>query len=138
MALLPGLVAPFSRGNVTIASTDTSVNPVVSLNWLEDPRDREVLVAAFRRIRQLWKTEAMQPVVIGNETFPGLHVQSDDDLLSVIMRSAQTIWHACTTNKMGTEDDPFAVVNSAARVMGVQGLRVVDASAFPFLPPGQP
>lgn len=39
---------------------------------------------------------------------------------------------------MGTSDDPMAVVDSKARVFGVQGLRVVDASSFPFLPPGHP
>ena len=50
-----------------------------------------------------------------------------------------TIWHACGTCKMGREKgDEMAVVDSKARVLGVKGLRVVDASAFPFLPPGQP
>jgi hypothetical protein len=39
---------------------------------------------------------------------------------------------------MGVESDTTAVVDSHARVYGVQGLRVVDASAFPFLPPGHP
>lgn len=53
-ALLPGLTAPFSRGNVTIVSNDTAVSPVVSPNWLTDPRDCEVLIAAFRRARQIW------------------------------------------------------------------------------------
>ncbi len=138
VGLLPGLTAPFSRGNVTIVSTDTSVNPVVSPNWLEDPRDREVLIAAFRRARDVWATRSMQDVVIGPEAFPGTNVTSNSDILSAIQRSAQTIWHASATNKMGRKDDPMAVVDSHARVIGVQGLRVVDASAFPFLPPGQP
>ena len=39
---------------------------------------------------------------------------------------------------MGRRSDPMAVVDSKARVIGVQGLRVVDASAFPLLPPGHP
>lgn len=137
-ALLPGLTAPFSRGNVTIVSNDTSVLPVVSPNWLTDPRDREVLIAAFRRMRQLWASKSMRGVVTGPEAFPGANVTSDGDILAAIQSSAQTIWHACGTNKMGKEGDKMAVVDSRARVMGINRLRVVDASAFPFLPPGQP
>lgn len=137
-SLLAGLTAPFSRGNVTIASNDTSVLPIVSPNWLEDPRDREVLLATFRRARQVWATDAMQAVVTGPEAYPGSNITSDSALLAAIQRSARTIWHASATNKMGRVNDSMAVVDSRARVIGVQGLRVVDASAFPFLPPGQP
>ncbi|KAJ9604780.1 hypothetical protein H2200_010895 [Cladophialophora chaetospira] len=137
-AILPGLTAPFSRGNVTIVSNDTSVNPIVSPNWLQDPRDREVLLAAFRRARGIWATKSMQDVVLGPEVFPGPNATSDSDLLFAMQRSAQTVWHASATNKMGKINDTMAVVDSRAKVIGVQGLRVVDASAFPFLPPGQP
>ena len=136
--LVPGLTAPFSRGNVTIASNNNSVLPVVSPNWLTDPRDREVLIAAFRRARQVWASGSMRGVVTGPEAYPGANVTSDSDLLAAIQRSAQTIWHACGTNKMGKESDQMAVVDSRARVFGVEGLRVVDACVFPLLPPGQP
>ena len=137
-ALLPGLTAPFSRGNVTITSNDNAVLPIVSPNWLTDPRDREVLIAAFRRTRQIWASRSMRDVIKGPEAFPGANVTSDNDILAAIQRSAQTIWHACGTNKMGKGRDEMAVVDSKARVMGLNGLRVVDASAFPLLPPGQP
>ena len=56
----------------------------------------------------------------------------------VIKGSLQTVWHAAGTCKMGVESDAMAVVDSHARVYGVQGVRVVDASAFPLLPPGHP
>ena len=49
-----------------------------------------------------------------------------------------TVWHAACTCKMGRTDDPDAVVDSKARVIGVTGLRVVDASSFALLPPGHP
>ena len=52
--------------------------------------------------------------------------------------SAFTLYHASATCKMGRSGDAMAVVDSKARVFGVEGLRVVDASAFPFLPPGHP
>ena len=137
-ALHAGLTALFSRGNVTITSNSTSTLPLVSPNWLTDPRDREVLLAAFRRARQIWASTSLRSVITGPEAYPGANVTSDSDLLAVIQRSAQTIWHASGTNRMGKAGDEMAVVDSRARVMGVNGLRVVDASAFPFLPPGQP
>ena len=47
-------------------------------------------------------------------------------------------WHAACTCRMGRANDTMAVVDSEARVIGVSGLRVVDASAFALLPPGHP
>ena len=133
-----GLTAPLSRGNVTINSTDTSDNPVVSLNLLSDPRDQEVAVQAFKRAREIFATKAIQPIVIGEEAFPGTNVTTDEDILDLIKQSALTIYHASATNAMGKRSDPNAVVDSQANVIGVSGLRVVDVSAFPFLPPGHP
>jgi choline dehydrogenase-like flavoprotein len=137
-SLLAGLTAPFSRGNVTIASNNTATHPIVSPNWLTDPRDAEVLVAAFRRVREIWSTSAVDPVLTGPEAYPGPNVTSNEDVLSAIKKSALTIWHACGTNRMGKAGDPMAVVDARAKIIGVDGLRVVDASVFPFLPPGQP
>lgn len=133
-----GLTAPLSRGNVTINSTDTSDNPVVNLNLLSDPRDQEVAVQAFKRAREIFATKAMKPIVIGEEAFPGTNVTTDEEILDLIKQSALTIYHASATNAMGKRSDPNAVVDSQAKVIGVDGLRVVDISAFPFLPPGHP
>lgn len=63
---------------------------------------------------------------------------SANRIKKVIKGSLQTVWHASSTCKMGPSTDSMAVVDSHARVYGVKGLRVVDASAFPFLPPGHP
>ena len=133
-----GLVSPFSRGNVTINSTDTAINPVINPNWLGDPRDQDLAVQAFRRARQIFQTKALSTIVIGAEAFPGENVTTDEEILDIIMRSVNTIYHAAATNAMGTTNNSNAVVDSAARVIGVSGLRVVDASIFPFLPPGHP
>lgn len=132
-----GLVATFSRGNVTINSTDTANNSIISPNWLSDPRDQDVAVAAFRRGRQLFSTDAIRPIVKA-EAFPGQNITTDSDILDIIKKSANSIYNAAGTNRMGKADDPMAVVDSKGRVIGVGGLRVVDASIFPFLPPGQP
>ena len=138
VSILPALVATFSRGNVTIKSRDTATNPVINPSLLNDPRDRDVAVAAFKRARQMANTTVFQQIILGSEAFPGANVTSDADIISVIMQSAAPIWHASGTNKMGNDNDPMAVLNSKARVRGVQGLRVIDASAFPFLVPCHP
>lgn len=133
-----GLIAPFSRGNVTINSTDTADNPVVQPNLLGDPRDQEMAVAAFKRAREAFNNPAIAPVVIGEEAFPGRNVSTDAQILDFVKNSGFTIYHASATNAMGLANDTMAVVDSKARVIGVDGLRVVDISAFPFLLPGHP
>ena len=132
-----GLVATFSRGNVTIASPDTAKNPIISPNWLLDPRDQAIAIAAFRRGRDLFSTDAIKEIVV-KEAFPGRNVTSDDGILEIIRRSANSIYNAAGTCKMGRRNDPLAVVGSTGKVFGVERLRLVDAAAFPFLPPGQP
>ena len=132
-----GLVATFSRGNVTIASPDTAVHPVISPNWLSDPRDQDLAIAAFRRGQALFSTDAIKPVVL-SEAYPATNVTSDADILKVVKASADSVYNAAGTCKMGKASDEMAVVDNVGRVFGVHQLRLVDASAFPFLPPGQP
>ncbi|GAB7366878.1 hypothetical protein MBLNU230_g1240t1 [Neophaeotheca triangularis] len=136
--ILSTIVAPLSRGNVSIVSDDTSDLPSINPNWLTHPTDQEVAVAAFKRARQAFATDFMQQTTVGAEYFPGPEVQTDAQILKNYQDTLMTVWHAACTCKMGAADDPTAVVDSKARVMGVQGLRVVDASAFNLLPPGHP
>ncbi|CAG8386421.1 unnamed protein product [Penicillium salamii] len=137
-SILGVLITPSSRGNITLKSADITDLPLLNPNWLDDPADQDLAVAIFKRTRQAFQSEAMAPVLIGEEYIPGPQVQSDAQILEWIKNNVMTLWHAACTCKMGTADDPMAVVDSRARVFGVQGLRVVDASAFPFLPPGHP
>lgn len=130
------MLSPFSRGNVTISSSDASVPPVINPNWLTDSRDKDQAIAAFKRVRQIWAQ--MSNITVGDEFKPGPETQSDDDIWRWIQKDSITIWHASSTCKMGRSDDALAVVDSKARVYGTQGLRVVDASTFPFLTPGHP
>ncbi|PYI07529.1 alcohol oxidase [Aspergillus sclerotiicarbonarius CBS 121057] len=137
-SMLAVLITPTSRGNITLRSADTSDLPVINPNWLATQADQEVAIAMFKRVRAAFQSEAMAPVIIGKEYNPGVEVQSDEQILEWIKDNVMTLWHASCTCKMGTSDDEMAVVDSQARVYGVQGVRVVDASAFPFLPPGHP
>ena len=72
------------------------------------------------------------------EYFPGPDVQSDQDILDVIRDTPHTVWHASCTCRMGQANDPNAVVDTKTNVIGVTGLKVVDASSFALLPPGHP
>ncbi|KAF2089552.1 GMC oxidoreductase [Saccharata proteae CBS 121410] len=138
VSISAALVAPFSRGNVTLLSTDTADNPSVYTNMLLDPRDQEVAIQAFRRLREIFGTAEMQKILVGTEAFPGFNVSSDAEVLDLIKQAALQVYHAAGTCKMGKTDDPMAVVDNDAKVFGVDRLRVVDVSTFPFLPPGHP
>jgi choline dehydrogenase len=130
------MLSPFSRGNLTISSPDATVPPVINPNWLTDSRDKDQAIAAFKRVRQIWTK--MSNITIGDEFKPGPETQSDEEIWRWIQKESLTIWHASSTCKMGRSNDTLAVVDSRARVYGTRGLRVVDASAFPFLTPGHP
>jgi 5'-oxoaverantin cyclase/versicolorin B synthase len=131
-------LTPFSRGIVTINSTNALDHPIVDPRWLTDPRDRELVVAAFRRCRQFVATEPLSQVITGPEILPGPEYQTDEEILRYIAETSDAFYAGVGTCAMGKRDDPASVVDSSARVIGVQGLRVVDASAFPFSIDGQP
>lgn len=130
------LVAPRAKGSVTITSTDTNDAPVIDLNWLGEQSDMDVLVSGFKRVREVFATDALKNITIGDEYTPGKEVSTDADIEDYIRDSLHTIWHAACTCAMGKKDDPMAVVDVQAKVIGVEGLRVVDASSFPLLIPG--
>ncbi|ESZ93964.1 hypothetical protein SBOR_5667 [Sclerotinia borealis F-4128] len=136
--LLATLAASVSRGHVTMSSADASVPPVINLGWLSDPNntDAQVAVAAVKRIRKAWAS--ISAITTGLELVPGPSVASDVEILAYIRDSTSTIYHAAATCSMGKLGAPGAVVDSKARVFGVQGLRVVDNSVAPFAVPGHP
>ncbi|KKK20301.1 hypothetical protein ARAM_002426 [Aspergillus rambellii] len=133
---LAALVAPQSRGNVTIASSKMSVAPLINPNWFTAQADKDVLLAAFKRVREFFASDAMSSILIGDEFLPGPSVQTDDEILEYIVEGFYAISHASATNHMGKSSNPMAVVDSKGKVFGVKSLRVIDASVFPFLPPG--
>ncbi|KKK22281.1 hypothetical protein AOCH_000141 [Aspergillus ochraceoroseus] len=132
------LMTTFSRGTVTINTTNTANNPVVDPRWLDDPRDKEMAVAAFRRCREIVASETMQEVIDGTELLPGFQYQTDEEILNYIAETSDAYYAGVGTCAMGKPDDPKTVIDSKAQVLGVQGLRVVDASSFPFAIDGQP
>lgn len=90
-SILAALVAPLSRGNVTIASADSADLPLVNPNWLSHPTDQQVAVEGYKRAREFFSATSIKPVLIGEEVFPGSKVQSDDDILKTIQQSFNTV-----------------------------------------------
>ncbi|KAB8229241.1 GMC family oxidoreductase [Aspergillus alliaceus] len=132
------LVAPQSRGTVSLAGPDMYTQPTIDPQWFVDPTDMELAVQGFKRGRQVWEKLADLGVADPVEYFPGPNVMTDEQIRDFISHTSTSVYHASSTCKMGQKKDPMAVLDSSARVYGVQRLRVVDASSFPFLPPGHP
>ena len=124
---------PESRGYVRLRSADPADAPLVQPNYLADPRDQGVLLAALKLARRLMAAPAMARYFVG-EILPGPTVASDDELLDFARRRGSTAYHLVGTCKMGPAGDPLAVVDGTLKVRGVQGLRVVDASVMPQVP----
>lgn len=138
-SILAALVAPLSKGSVTIKSANTADLPLINPNWLTHRTDQEVAIVAYKRVREAFASKFMAPVLTDKtEFYPGPSVQTDEQILNHIRKTLHTVWHAACTCRMGKEGDPNAVVDGKARVFGVKGLRVVDASSFALLPPGHP
>lgn len=131
-------VSPLSRGNVSLQSASMLDPPLINPNWLANLTDIELAIQSVHRQREIWAYLTSQGLTNGVEAFPGANVTSDADILSYIRKSVLQVYHAAATCKMGARNESMAVIDSQARVYGTQNLRVVDASAFPFLPPGHP
>ncbi|KAK8067230.1 hypothetical protein PG997_013977 [Apiospora hydei] len=114
---LGAMVAPLSRGNVTLRSASTRDLPLVSPNWLTAKADQDVAVAWYRRMREVWATDELKSIRVGADTeyWPGLDKSTDAEILDVIRDSLMTVWHAVGTCKMGRRDDDMAVIDNKAR-----------------------
>lgn len=124
---VPILVQPKSRGSVTLRSGDFKDAPVLDPQYLTDPADVATLIAGIRKARELAATPSLGAFSAG-ERAPGL--DKDDAALEEFVRThCSTVWHPAGTCKMGV--DPMAVVDPSLKVIGVQGLRVADASVMP-------
>lgn len=126
----PCQLRPESRGSIHIKSSDPTEYPAIKPNYLSDPLDQETIVAGLKWARKIVEQPAMAQYV-GEELLPGKDVQSDEDLLEYARETGSTLYHPVGTCKMG--NDPMAVVDAQCRVIGVEGLRVIDASVMPKL-----
>ena len=125
-----GPMRSLSRGAITLRSTDPAAAPVIRFNYMSETQDWEEFRACIRLTREVFGQDAMHPHV-KHEIQPGAGVQSDAEIDAFIRDHAESAYHPCGTARMGRADDPGAVVDPECRVIGVDGLRVVDSSIFP-------
>lgn len=124
-----------SRGAVSLRSGNPADDPVIRFNYMSHPEDWEDFRTCIRLTREVFAQEAFKPFV-KHEIQPGADMQTDAELDSFIAEHAESAYHPCGTCKMGAVDDPMAVVDPQARVIGVEGLRVADSSIFPRITNG--
>ena len=125
---------PTSRGEITIRSNDPFEQPVIRPNYLSTNEDVVDHLEASRFIRRLSEAPAVAGI-IENEISPGADVRSDEGYLEHIRNSSWTVFHPCSTCRIGHNRED-SVVDPRLRVHGVEGLRVVDASVFPNVTSG--
>ncbi len=123
-----------TRGHIRIRSTDPRMHPSMVFNYLSTPTDRKEWVEAIRTARRILNQPAFEPYNDG-ELSPGPSVETDEEILDWVRADAETALHPSCTAKMGTEEgsvtDPLTM-----KVHGLEGLRVVDASVFPYVTNG--
>jgi len=121
-------------GSVRIKSSDPAVKPALRFNYLSTDQDRREWVEAIHRARHILSQPAFDPFNSG-EISPGPKVQSDEEILDWVAKDGETAYHPSCTCKMGV-DEMSVVAPNSLKVHGLEGLRVVDASAMPYVTNG--
>lgn len=133
-SLMAGIVAPRSRGSVTLTGAGAHDPIAIDLAALTDERDIDALTWSVRQCREIGAAPALAEGWGARELYPGPDVVDDEALRDYVRRTAITYHHQVGTCRMG--DDDRAVVDDRLRVHGVTGLRVVDASIMPTITSG--
>lgn len=126
-ALCGGLVAPKSRGTVTLASDNPDDRPVVDMQFLSHPDDVTYLGRAIGVAREIAHAPALKDHVV-KEVAPGKDLQGEE-LANFVRNGATTYFHSAGACRMGADDQ--AVVDAQLRVNGIRNLRVADSTIMP-------
>jgi len=124
-----------SRGAVTLKSADPHDKPKILFNYMSHPDDWVDMRACVRLTREIFQQPAFAPYR-GREIQPGADCVTDDQIDAFIAEHVESALHPSCTCKMGSPRDPMAVVDPELRVIGVQGLRVVDSGVMPSITTG--
>ena len=133
MTIAPCQMRPESRGSIHIKSLNPEDPPAIKGNFLAEENDKRTLVEGMKIARRIAAAPALKDFVV-KELNPNEEIQSDDELLNFARERGNTVYHPVGTCKMGC--DPNAVVDDRLRVIGMNSLRVVDASVMPTLTSG--
>ena len=129
-AISPVGLYPRSRGRITLASPDPFAAPLIDPNLLSDAADLPPLINGIRLARKIFASPAFAKYQ-AEETAPGRGAVSDAELAAYIRAQAYTVHHPVSTCRMG--EDAAAVVDPQLRVIGLDNLRIADASVFPSI-----
>lgn len=128
--LLASGVRPTSRGSIRLTSADPEQPMLIDPQVLSTQYDVDILVESIKQMREIASQEALNEWR-GREIYPGPDVQTDEQLAEYARSAVLSYHHQNGTCKMGV--DEMAVVDPELKVHGIDGLRVVDASIFPFV-----
>jgi len=129
-------VQPTSRGHLRLRSVDPATPPAIKPNYLATDEDRRVAADSIRAVRRIVAQPALAPFH-PLEHLPGMAVSDDEAaLVKAAGDVGTTIFHPVGTAKMGRDTDPRAVVDATLRVIGLDRLRVIDASVMPAITSG--
>ncbi|MBX2825017.1 MAG: choline dehydrogenase [Gammaproteobacteria bacterium] len=124
-----------SRGAVTLQSSDPNIAPRIQFNYMSTEKDWSDFRHCIRLTEKIFGQDAMKPFA-GRRIAPPPDTQSDEALNEFITEAVESAYHPCGTCRMGSADDPMAVVDPECRVIGVDSLRVIDSSIFPRITNG--
>jgi choline dehydrogenase len=124
-----------SRGAVTLKSANPKDAPRIKFNYMSHPDDWTEMRACVRLTREIFAQAAFDPYR-GREIQPGAGVVTDAEIDAFIRSHVESAYHPSGACKMGAVDDPMAVVDPKTRVIGLEGLRVVDSSIMPSITSG--
>ena len=123
---------PRSRGRILLAGPDPLAAPLIDPNLLSVPEDVLPLVRGIRLIRRAFASTAFAKYR-AHEVVPGNAAETDAELIAYIRAQAYTVHHPVSTCRMGAASDAGVVVDPQLAVIGLEGLRVADASIFPSI-----
>jgi len=126
---------PSSRGSIHVSGPKAADAPQIRPNYLSTEEDRQVAVDSLKWARRIVSQKALEPFK-PEEYKPGAHIRSDEEMLVSAGDLGTTIFHPVGTARMGIDGDRMAVLDERLRVRGVDGLRVIDASAMPTITSG--
>ncbi len=124
-----------SRGHVRLRSADPREHPRILFNYMSHPDDWTEMRACVRLTREIFAQRAFDPYR-GREIQPGAHVVDDAAIDAFIRDKVESAYHPSCTCRMGQPSNPMAVVDPSTRVIGLDGLRVVDSSIMPSVTTG--
>jgi len=125
---------PHSRGTISLASNDPLAPAKIDPNYLAEAEDLRIMREAVRAARKMLAQPSLAKYLEKEkDPWPSIAMDDDDALNDHIRAKAETIYHPVGTCAMGPRDNKTSVVDPELKVIGIEGLRVADASVIPRL-----